>query len=147
MLKENDQMYNDVLSTLNTDPTAGMVSPPLLGSSGVVPLTSLSTLVSCDLQGFHVPWQEYFSCPDSIRHISNVIARAEREVFLATNFWKASDASKFVTNALRELSKRAGERGVRVVVKIIYDRGNIRQVRIEPHHPHHLSAYFMLGIQ
>ncbi|KAJ5831704.1 hypothetical protein N7474_000015 [Penicillium riverlandense] len=53
--------------------------------------------------------------------------RAEHELFLATNFWIHSDASTLVTNALRELSRRAGERGKKVVVKMLYDRGDPRQ--------------------
>lgn len=82
-----------------------------MGTHGVVPLTIISTL------------------PDINRHTANCIVRAEKEVFLATNFWIHSDASIIITNALRELSKRAGERGDKVVVKIIYDRGSVKQVR------------------
>ena len=65
--------------------------------------------------------------------MSNLIVRAEREVFLATNYWEDSVASKFITDALRELDRRAGQRGVKVVVKIMYDRGNPKQV-LEPHY-------------
>ena len=65
--------------------------------------------------------------------MSNLIVRAEREVFLATNYWEDSVASKFLTDALRELDRRAGQRGVKVVVKIMYDRGNPKQV-LEPHY-------------
>lgn len=65
--------------------------------------------------------------------MSNLIVRAEREVYLATNFWQNSVASKFITDALRELSRRAGERGDKVVVKIIYDRGAIKNL-VEPHY-------------
>src|SRR5580704_4759010 len=72
--------------------------------------------------------KEQFSCPDNVRHISNLIVRAEREVFLATNFWQASDTAKLVTDALKELSKRAAGRSAKVVVKIVYDRGNLQQV-------------------
>lgn len=89
---------------------AGMTSPSLLGSAGVVPLTIIAPL------------------PDICRHMSNCIARAEKEVFLATNFWKFSDASTLITNSLKELSRRAGNRGQRIVVKIMYDRGNVKQV-------------------
>lgn len=39
-----------------------------------------------------------------------------------------SDASAFINNGLRELSKRAGARNEKAVVKIIYDRGHIKQV-------------------
>jgi len=65
--------------------------------------------------------------------MSNVIVRAEREVFLATNYWQDSVASKFLTDAIRELNRRAGLRNVKVVVKILYDRGSPRQL-FEPHY-------------
>jgi len=65
--------------------------------------------------------------------MSNVIVRAEKEVFLATNYWEDSVASKFLTDAIRELDRRAGQRGTRVVVKIIYDRGSAKQA-FEPHY-------------
>lgn len=91
-----------------------MVSPSLLGSCGVAPLTIISTI------------------PDIARHMANVIARAEKEVFLATNYWQDSVASRYLTNAMRELNRRAGERGERVVFKVMYDRGSPKQL-IEPH--------------
>ncbi|CAN8102712.1 unnamed protein product [Discula destructiva] len=65
--------------------------------------------------------------------MSNCIVRAEREVFLATNFWANSTASKFITDAMRELSRRAGQRGTRIVFKLIYDRGSPKQL-VEPHY-------------
>ena len=88
----------------------GMTSPPLMGSYGVVPLSIIAPL------------------PDICRHMSNCVARAQKEVFLATNYWQSSDASTLITNALKELSRRAGERGEKAVVKIIYDRGKAKQV-------------------
>lgn len=89
---------------------AGVVSPPLMGSHGVAPLTIVAPL------------------PDICRHMANCITRAETEVFLATNFWIHSDASTLITNSFRELSRRAGKRGAKVVVKMIYDRGDPRQI-------------------
>lgn len=71
--------------------------------------------------------------PDIVRHMSNVIVRAEHDVFLATNYWEDSVASKYITNALRELDRRAGVRGARIVLKILYDRGSPRQL-YEPHY-------------
>lgn len=59
-----------------------------------------------------------------MRHMSNLIVRAEKEVVISTNYWISSVASTFITNGLKELSKRAGERKSRVVVKIMYDRGS-----------------------
>ncbi|KAL5049022.1 hypothetical protein BDW71DRAFT_177025 [Aspergillus fruticulosus] len=104
------RIYHDALTTLGRNPLGGVVSPPLMGSNGVVPLTIVAPL------------------PDICRHMANCIARAEKEVFLATNYWIFSDASTLITNALKELSRRAGERGANVVVKILYDRGNPKQV-------------------
>lgn len=65
--------------------------------------------------------------------MSNCIVRAEREVYLATNYWANSEASKYITDAMRELSRRAGERGTKVVMKMIYDRGSPKQL-VEPHY-------------
>ena len=87
-----------------------MVSPSLLGSTGVVPLTMIGPIM------------------DIVRHMSNLIVRAEKEVLLATNYWSASQASQLISDALVELSKRAGATNRRVVVKVMYDRGNMKQV-------------------
>ena len=106
------RVFHDSLLPLERDPLMGCCSPSLVGSIGVMPLTVIGPL------------------PDICRHMSNLIARAEREVFLATNYWMDSDASRLITDALKELSRRAGERGQRAVVKIMYDRGNAKQVRL-----------------
>lgn len=65
--------------------------------------------------------------------MANVIARAEKEVFLATNYWQDSVASTYITNAIRELNRRASQRGARIVMKIIYDRGSPKQL-LDPHY-------------
>ncbi|KAE9971731.1 hypothetical protein BLS_004335 [Venturia inaequalis] len=104
------RIFHDALLPLEHDPMMGCVSPSLMGSYGAIPLTIIAPL------------------PDICRHMSNLIARAEKEVFLATNYWMDSDASRLITDALKELSKRAGARGEKAVVKILYDRGNPKQV-------------------
>ncbi|KAI0175814.1 hypothetical protein GGR52DRAFT_589583 [Hypoxylon sp. FL1284] len=116
------RIYHDALCTLDDDLACGMVSPSLMGTSGTMPLTIISVI------------------PDIVRHMSNLIVRAEKEVYLATNFWQNSVASKYITDALRELSRRAGERGATVVVKVIYDRGSPRQL-LEPHYAVPESEY------
>lgn len=109
------QVYEDVLCTLDkSHPLVGMCSPPLMGSNGVCPLVVISTI------------------PDICRHMSNLIVKAHHEVFLATNFWKHSEGSRLIDNALRELSKRALGDSRRVVVKVMYDRGALGQL-INPH--------------
>ncbi|KAB5572162.1 hypothetical protein GE09DRAFT_1098520 [Coniochaeta sp. 2T2.1] len=109
------RMYNDALHTIDEEgPEVAMVSPSLVGSCGTLPLTVISTVA------------------DIVRHMSNLIVRAEREVYLATNYWQNSVASKFITDAMKELSRRAGERGTKIVFKIIYDRGSPKQL-FEPH--------------
>ncbi|OCK73767.1 hypothetical protein K432DRAFT_410420 [Lepidopterella palustris CBS 459.81] len=102
--------YHDALLTLEHDPMMGCVSPALMGSCGVLPLTVIGSIV------------------DICRHMSNLIARAEKEVFLATNFWMNSDSSLLITDAIRELSRRAGARGTKTVVKLMYDRGHFKQI-------------------
>ncbi|KAL3418511.1 hypothetical protein PVAG01_10227 [Phlyctema vagabunda] len=109
------KLYHDALCTLDKNIGHGMVSPPLMGSHGTIPLTIISTV------------------PDIMRHMSNLIVRAEKEVILATNYWISSVAARFITNAMKELSKRAGERGERIVFKMQYDRGSPKQL-VENHY-------------
>ncbi|EGY13957.1 hypothetical protein VD0002_g2247 [Verticillium dahliae] len=109
------RMYGAALESIDGDLEQAVVSPSLMGSCGTVPLTIISTI------------------PDIARHMSNLIVRAEKEVFLATNYWISSVAVTFITNAIRELDRCAGARGVKVVVKIIYDRGAVKQV-YTPHY-------------
>lgn len=121
-------IYHDILCVLNDDNLAGVCSPPLMGSSGVVPLSIISTI------------------SDNVRHMSNLIARAEREVFLATNFWAAGDTTGLITDALRELSRRMGTHGRKAIVKIMYDRGSIKQI-IDHHQIVPPSVYTGSAIQ
>ncbi|KAK3307379.1 uncharacterized protein B0T15DRAFT_414522 [Chaetomium strumarium] len=109
------KIYHDALCTIDQDPFRAMVSPSLMGACGTIPLTIISIL------------------PDIVRHMSNVIVRAEHEVLFATNYWQNSIASKYITNAIRELDRRAGERGTKIVLKVLYDRGSPRQL-YEPHY-------------
>ncbi|KAG1818492.1 uncharacterized protein BJ212DRAFT_1345885 [Suillus subaureus] len=104
------KIYCDVLATLDTNPWAGVVSPPLLGSRGVVNLSIISVI------------------PDIIQHHYDCIVRAESEVFLATNFWQASKSASKICDALLELSRRATKRGKKVVVKMMYDRANLKML-------------------
>jgi hypothetical protein len=103
------QVYHDVLATLDADALGGMVSPPLMGSHGTIPLTVIAPLA------------------DIVRHMSNLIVRAEREVILITCSWSPSVAQALVRDALFELSARAGRRGQRVTVKLMYDKAGPAQ--------------------
>ena len=106
------QVYNEVLTTLEERPLAGLVSPPLLGSSGVIPLSIVSVI------------------PDIMRHYAELIISAEHEVFLATNYWQPSRSATLISDSLRELSRRMVARGSgkKAVVKFMYDRGTVQQV-------------------
>lgn len=108
--------FYDVLFTIELDPLNGLASPSMLGSTGVVPFTVIGTI------------------HDVLRHMSNLIVQAEKEVLLATNFWIASGGSRFITDSLNELSMRAGARGEKIPVKIMYDRGSARQVGFKKSH-------------
>ncbi|KAF7561661.1 hypothetical protein G7046_g2483 [Stylonectria norvegica] len=96
--------FADSLKCLDKDPLVGTVSPSLMGSHGTIPLTIIAPLA------------------DIIRHCSNLIVRAEKEVFFITCEWSPSIAQRLINAALVELSYRAGERGQPVVVRIMYDK-------------------------
>ncbi|KAK6529373.1 hypothetical protein TWF281_008549 [Arthrobotrys megalospora] len=105
------KIFYHVLRTLEHDPRAGVVSPNMMGSTGVIPLTIMSII------------------PDIMRHYANLIVKAQSSIILATNFWAASHASHIITDALRELSRRRIEADLPPVdVKILYDRGNLKQM-------------------
>jgi phosphatidylserine/phosphatidylglycerophosphate/cardiolipin synthase-like enzyme len=99
-----------------------------MGSNGVLPVTVVAPV------------------PDICRHMANLIVRAEKEVFLATNFWIYSGASRIITDAILELLRRASERRERVIVKIMYDRGNIKQV-VENHQIMSVKQYTAPAVQ
>ncbi|GJJ09337.1 hypothetical protein Clacol_003559 [Clathrus columnatus] len=103
-------IYCDVLECLHQDPWIGLVSPSLLGSSGVIPLTIVSVI------------------PDIMRHYRNLIANADFEVIIATNYWEVSYSSSVIHQGLIELSKRHEGKPNKPVVKLIYDRGNPKQI-------------------
>jgi hypothetical protein len=64
------KIYLSILPTLERDPLSGLVAPPLLGSTTTMPLSIISLI------------------PDIMRHYADVIVRAEKEVFLVTNYWQ-----------------------------------------------------------
>ncbi|KAH6873841.1 IQ calmodulin-binding motif protein [Thelonectria olida] len=122
------QAFADSLNCLDADPMAGVVSPPLMGSHGTVPLTVIAPLA------------------DIIRHCSNLIVCAEKEVFFITCAWSPSVAQRLIKNALVELSRRAGRRGRRVVVKMMYDRAGPSNA-VRPHQYVKPSTYAGKSIQ
>ncbi|ODQ51959.1 hypothetical protein SAICODRAFT_20276 [Saitoella complicata NRRL Y-17804] len=104
------KIYGDVLTTLDRNPLAGCVSPPLIGTSGTLPLTILSTI------------------PDIMHHYYECILAAEHEVILVTNYWQQSNSQETICKALRDLSKKLDGSRRKIVVKLMYDRGDISQV-------------------
>lgn len=105
------QAFADSLRCLDHDPLVGMVSPSLMGSHGTMPLTAICPLA------------------DIIRHCSNLIVRAESEVFFVTCNWRPSVAQRLVHNAILELSKRASAKGKRVAFKLIYAGAGVDKIR------------------
>ncbi|KAL6823459.1 hypothetical protein V8C40DRAFT_280133 [Trichoderma camerunense] len=122
------QAFADALRCLDADALSSVVSPPLMGSHGTIPLTIIAPLI------------------DIIRHVSNVIARAEKEVFFITCNWSPSVAQRLIKNALIELSRRAGERNQRVVVKLMYDKATAASA-IDPHQRVKPETYSSKAIQ
>ncbi|KAH8172527.1 PLD-like domain-containing protein [Sarocladium implicatum] len=96
--------YADALKCLTKNPLSGMVSPPLMGSHGRVPVTVIAPLA------------------DIARHCASMIVKARKEVFFVTCVWSPSEAQRLIKDALIELSKRAGERNERVAVRMMYDQ-------------------------
>ena len=105
------KLFHNVLCTLKRDPAVGCVSPSLIGTSGVIPLTIISTI------------------PDIMQHYYHCIIRAEREVLLATNYWEKSVSVSIIVNALRELNQRAKNDRRSVVVKIMIDHPTKENLR------------------
>ncbi|PWN26004.1 hypothetical protein BDZ90DRAFT_206467, partial [Jaminaea rosea] len=82
----------DAILPLPRNPMSGVVSPPLLATTGIVPCSIFST------------------GPDIIEHYCDCIVAAKREVILLTNYWQGGKNVQRIADALRELSKRVGER-------------------------------------
>ncbi|KAJ3043933.1 hypothetical protein HDV00_003973 [Rhizophlyctis rosea] len=98
------KVFSDVAAALRHNPKGNIVDPKCTGSTGTIPLTILSNM------------------PDIITHYCQLIRKAQHEILLATNVWKNSESVKAIGNALRELSRKAMERGQaeKVVVKIMF---------------------------
>ncbi len=77
-----------LLLPLPRNPMSGVVSPPLLATTGIVPLSIFST------------------GPDIIGHYYDCIVAARREVILLTNYWQGGKNVDRIAEALRELNKR-----------------------------------------
>lgn len=86
------QMLSDALLPLPRNPMSGVVSPPLLATSGIVPLSIFST------------------GPDIIGHYYDCIVAARREVVLLTNYWQGGKNVDRIADALRELNARVETR-------------------------------------
>ncbi|PLW22408.1 hypothetical protein PCANC_25529, partial [Puccinia coronata f. sp. avenae] len=106
------KMFSDVLLCLERNQLAGVVSPSLIATCGVMPLTILSVI------------------PDIMQHYYDCIVLAQHEVLLATNYLQKSDSQRTICQALVDLSRRveARQQKNKVVVKLIYDRGSWKQV-------------------
>lgn len=74
--------FYDALHCLDADPLCGVVSPPLMGSCGTIPLTVIAPLA------------------DIFRHMSNLIVRAQKEVVFITCSWSPSLASRLISEVM-----------------------------------------------
>ncbi len=82
----------DCLLPLQRNPMSGVVSPPLLATTGIVPLSIFST------------------GPDIIGHYYDCIVAARKEVILLTNYWQGGKNVDRIAEALRELNSRVQKR-------------------------------------
>jgi hypothetical protein len=97
------KLFHNVLFTLQRDPLCGRVSPSLIGTSGVIPLTIISTI------------------PDIMQHYYQCIIHAKKEVLLATNYWEKGQSVNIIGKALRDLNKIAQNENRFIVFKLIID--------------------------
>jgi phosphatidylserine/phosphatidylglycerophosphate/cardiolipin synthase-like enzyme len=121
------KMYAAALETVKKKPKSGLASPSLLGSSGVVRLSIVSTI------------------PDIMYHYHQVILEAQREVLLATNAWELSSSSEKISSAIQELNRRAGREGRLVVFKLLLDAADIENL-IHPHYYKKPSKWREMGL-
>ncbi|KAI7937525.1 hypothetical protein MJO29_014840 [Puccinia striiformis f. sp. tritici] len=95
------KMFSDVLLCLDRDRLSGFVSPSLIATCGVMPLTILSTI------------------SDIMRHYYECVVQAKHEVLVSTFYFWKSEAQLTFSRALFELSKRveARQQKGKVVIK------------------------------
>ncbi|KHN94447.1 IQ calmodulin-binding motif protein [Metarhizium album ARSEF 1941] len=122
------QAFADALNCLDADALSGVVSPPLMGSHGTIPLTVIAPVA------------------DVVRHCSNLIARAEREVFFITCAWSPSVAQGLIRASLLELSRRSAARGRRVTVNLMYDSAGPSNLA-DSHHRVRPGTYASKSVQ
>ncbi|CAF1637567.1 unnamed protein product [Adineta ricciae] len=101
------KIFYNVIRTLEYDPLGGRVSPSLIGSSGIIPLTIISTI------------------PDIMRHYYQVIVNAQKEILFATMYWERSESANVIRRAFQDLDKRANAEHRHVIIKLMIDRPNI----------------------
>ncbi|CAF5114211.1 unnamed protein product, partial [Rotaria sp. Silwood1] len=101
------KLFYGVICTLQHNPLAGCVSPSLIGSTGVIPLTIISTI------------------PDIMYHYYHVIVHAQKEILFATMYWENSESANIISKAFRDLSERAGYENRRVIIKLMMDHPTI----------------------
>jgi hypothetical protein len=82
-------LYAAALDALDKKPQSALVSPSLMGSSGVVTLSIVSVI------------------PDIMQHYHDVIVNAQKEVLIATNAWEPGRSVELVTDAFKILNERA----------------------------------------
>ncbi|UJR38813.1 hypothetical protein I4U23_031478 [Adineta vaga] len=97
------KIFYNVICTLEYNPLVGCVSPSLIGSSGIIPLTIISTI------------------PDIMHHYYHVIINAQKEILFTTMYWEKSESSNVICQAFYELNKRAGNENRHIIIKLMID--------------------------
>ncbi|WFD42403.1 hypothetical protein MPSI1_001046 [Malassezia psittaci] len=100
------KLLADCMLPLTSSPLSNVVSPQIMASTGVVPLSIFST------------------GPDIIQHYYECIIEAKQEVVLLTNYWQQGKNVDKIASAIRELNRRTAERNTnKIVFKLMWDRG------------------------
>ena len=99
----------DCMLPLPRNPMSGVVSPPLLATTGIVPLSIFST------------------GPDIIGHYYDCIVAARKEVILLTNYWQGGKNVDKISEALVELNRRAEQRRRQKAASQIREKAPVSQ--------------------
>lgn len=115
-------MFAAALDAVKKNPKSTVVSPSLLGSSGVVTLSIVSVI------------------PDIMQHYHDVIVNAQKEVLIATNAWEPGRSVELVTDAFKILNERAAKDNRTVSHLGVTDLGGRENLDGRGKHPQCLST-------
>ena len=102
------KLYAEVIDAVKHKPESSVVSPALLATTGVVPLSVISII------------------PDIMRHYADCIVASQQEILIATNAWEPGRSVDIIVKALRDLNAKCQAENRKVYVKLLMDAASAR---------------------